>query len=379
MYKSYIHSIAQYVRQLFFRRHPAFLVLFVTSRCNAKCATCFNIKNVLAADHDEMPLKSYQAIARQYGQLPQLLISGGEPFLRKDLPEIIESFYRYCGTRVITIPTNGMLYSQIVISLPEIIKRCPDATININISLDGISQVHDNFRGIPGAFDMVLKTFNWVKELKKKIPGLGLNISTTITPDNLEQMNNFISFVREELKPDTHIVGKDRAIINKNHIPKGKLYEVFKFLDNDPTGRINRGLLNKVLRILIRTIRDIDLEVLEKKNRPFNCLAGRKIIIISEKGEVYPCEPMWFPEIIRHNNTNSRPRSFSLGNLQTVDMNLNRLLNTPLAMQIFRWIDGKHCTCHYECAYYNSIAYSFWNYSDKIFKNIMRSCFAPLN
>ena len=122
----------------------------------------------MSADtHEEMPLEFYEALAKQYGQLPQLLISGGEPFMRKDLPQIVEAFYRYCGTRIITIPTNGMLYSQISVALPDIVKRCPDAAININFSLDGIKEAHDAFRGIPGAFDMALNTFNWAKEFKK--------------------------------------------------------------------------------------------------------------------------------------------------------------------------------------------------------------------
>ncbi len=372
MNRSYIHLVAQYAGQLFLRTRPAYLVLFVTSRCNAKCAVCFNIKNVSADTHEEMPLESYQALARQYGQLPQLLISGGEPFMRKDLPQIVESFYRYCGTRIITIPTNGMLYSQISVALPEIAKRCPDAAININFSLDGIKEIHDAFRGIPGAFDMVLNTFSWAKEFKKKVSRLRVNISTTITPDNYSHMESFIRYVREELGPDTHLVGKDRDIINKDHIPKDKLCSIFKFLDNDSLKNKNRGLQSIILRIINRTIRDIELEVLEKKNRAFNCLAGRKMIIVSEKGEVYPCEPFWFHETIRHIDADSRPAFFSLGNLRTVDMNIHRILNQPLAENIFRWIDEKHCACHYECAYYNSIMYSFWSYANKIFKNMIR-------
>lgn len=373
MHKPYLHSFFQYAGQLFLRNHPAYLVLFVTSRCNARCAVCFNIKNVSTGIHEEMPLESYRSLAKQYGQLPQLLISGGEPFLRKDLPQIIESFYQYCGTRVITVPTNGMLYNEISVSLPEIIKRCPDAAININFSLDGIGRVHDNFRGVPGAFNTTLNTFKWAKEFKKNADGLRVNICTTITPDNYPDMNNFVRFVREELKPDIHIVGKDRAIINKDHIPKDRLYSIFRFLDNYSVREADRGFLYRILNIINRTIRDIDLEILEKKNRAFNCLAGRKIIIVSEKGEVYPCEPLWFTGIMRYINTDSRPISCSLGNLKAVNMNIHRILNQPLAKQVFRWIDRKHCTCHYECAYYNSIIYSFWSYANKIIKNMICS------
>ncbi len=335
MRSPYIHFIIQYLSQLVSRRHPAYLVLFVTSRCNARCAVCFNIKNVSTASHEEMPLASYQSLAKQYGQLPQLLISGGEPFLRNDLPQIIESFYRYCGTRVITVPTNGMLYNEINATLPDIVRRCPDAAININFSLDGMGRVHDNFRGVPGAFDMTLNTFNWAKEFKKKAPGLRVNICTTISPDNYSDMNNFIGFVREELKPDIHIVGKDRAIINKDHIPKDRLYSIFRFIDNYSAKKAKSGLLLRILNIINRIIRDIDSEILEKKNRPFKCLAGRKIIIVSEKGEVYPCEPLWFTGIIRYINTDSRPASYSLGNLQTVGMNMCHILRQPLARKVF--------------------------------------------
>lgn len=364
-----LRTLTQYARHLFLRNRPAYMVLFVTSQCNARCSVCFNLKNVLAPSSDELSLEGYQSLAKQFGPLPQLLISGGEPFLRKDLPQIVESFYRSCGTRLITIPTNGMLVDKISDSFPDMLDRCPGASFNLNLSLDGAKEAHDAFRAVPGAYDMALETFQWAKAFQKKTPRFMVNISTTITAENYAQMEPFIHFVREELQPDFHLVGMDRAIINKSHIPKDKIHSIFRLADR-PVTKPKGGILFQTAQMIIDVIRDLDRETLDKKNRPFTCLAGRKIIVVSETGEVYPCEPFWFPGLIRYSNETTRPPSFSLGNLKSVNMDLRHLLKQPSAKLIFKWIDSKNCTCHYECVYYNSILYSFWRYTGRFLKHM---------
>jgi molybdenum cofactor biosynthesis enzyme MoaA len=141
------------------RNHPSLLVFFVTSRCNARCAFCFNLANVVQPSKPpEIGLADVTHIARSMYPLPQLLLSGGEPFLRGDLADLVAAFYSHSGTRQISIPTNGSLPNQIVAMVEQIVRRCPKAFVNINLSLDAIGEEHDKARQIPGCYDRLCET-----------------------------------------------------------------------------------------------------------------------------------------------------------------------------------------------------------------------------
>ena len=70
-------------------------------------------------------------------------ITGGEPFLRKDLDDLVISAYQHCRPGVITIPTNGMLGDRVVDMTTRICRECPESSIGINLSLDGIGDEHN--------------------------------------------------------------------------------------------------------------------------------------------------------------------------------------------------------------------------------------------
>ena len=120
---------------------PPFLTLFVTSKCNLRCLHCFNWKSL--NKKDDLALEEIKKLSLQLEDLDSLLISGGEPFLRDDLPKIVEFFYKNNKLNTLTIPTNGFLTEKIHSQIQKILKIAEGKTVWLNFSLDGTEKMHD--------------------------------------------------------------------------------------------------------------------------------------------------------------------------------------------------------------------------------------------
>src|SRR3974390_1054250 len=87
------------------------LFLFVTSRCNSLCRTCFYFDKLKSSD--DLTDSEMERIAATVPPFRKLWLSGGEPFLRDRLAEIVALFVRHNGVRNVNLPTNGMLADRI--------------------------------------------------------------------------------------------------------------------------------------------------------------------------------------------------------------------------------------------------------------------------
>src|SRR5947209_16982523 len=87
------------------------LFLFVTSRCNSLCRTCFYFDKLNSTD--DLTVEQIGRISETAPLFRKLWISGGEPFLRAELAEIVAMFVRRNGVRNVNLPTNGLLPDKI--------------------------------------------------------------------------------------------------------------------------------------------------------------------------------------------------------------------------------------------------------------------------
>jgi MoaA/NifB/PqqE/SkfB family radical SAM enzyme len=140
------------------------IIFFVTSRCNATCETCFYWE-----DLNRQGDLSWEEIVKLSHNTPpftDLWFSGGEPTLRKELPEIIDLFVRNNGVRYINLPTNGLRPYR----THEIVEHCLSQNqgleLHVNIALDGLRESHDFMRGVPGNFEKALETARLLRKLK---------------------------------------------------------------------------------------------------------------------------------------------------------------------------------------------------------------------
>ena len=129
----------EYAKGVFRPKRLESVFLFVTSACNSLCRTCF-YWDELNQGRD----LSFNQIARLSQTAPpfhKLWLSGGEPFLRKELAEIIELFYVNNGMRHVNLPTNGLLPAKLEQVVDGVLARCPELSIDLNFSLDRKSVV----------------------------------------------------------------------------------------------------------------------------------------------------------------------------------------------------------------------------------------------
>ncbi len=180
---------------------PFSLVISMSFRCNSKCRTC----DVWRKPNDDLSLEEWTRVFQKIGRGPiYMTFTGGEPFLRKDLPDMVLAAYKYCRPEYITIPTNGILTPRILEGVKRICENAPESRIGINLSLDGIGKEHDDIRLVPGNWDRSMKTWAALKELQKTQKNLVLTVHTVISKFNIKRFPDIYTGL-QELHPDSYI------------------------------------------------------------------------------------------------------------------------------------------------------------------------------
>lgn len=131
--------------------------------------------------------------------LAEVGLTGGEPYLRGDLDEIVIFFIKNFKKAKVSINTNGLLGDRICEKTLAITKGISPEDINrirISFSVDGIKAVHDRVRGIPGNYQKVLDI---IGRLREGIPGIEYGITFTVLPDNYDQIWD-VYLLSKELK-----------------------------------------------------------------------------------------------------------------------------------------------------------------------------------
>jgi MoaA/NifB/PqqE/SkfB family radical SAM enzyme len=179
---------------------PFNITISVTDYCNSRCKTC-NIWKVRPVN--ELTCEEYKKIFKNFGRIFWLTITGGEPFIRRDLFDIIKTINSETKPNYITIATNGMLTKKIINDVKKILRFCPNITLIINLSIDGIGKQHDYIRGVHGNYKKTVKTFKELKKIKNKKLIVGIN--SVISRFNVKNFPKIYNHICNKLKPDSYI------------------------------------------------------------------------------------------------------------------------------------------------------------------------------
>lgn len=149
----------------------------VTRRCNLKCVHCYAHAKNIFFDNELSTIEGKNLIDDLAGfGVPVILFSGGEPLVRKDLPELA-AYAVQKGMRSV-ISTNGTLIT------PQVARTLKDIGLSyVGISLDGMEEINDRFRGVKGAFSSALKG---IENCKKA--GIKVGLRFTINKSNAGQI-----------------------------------------------------------------------------------------------------------------------------------------------------------------------------------------------
>ena len=332
------------------KRRPVQLTFFVTRRCNARCPYCFYLQGAGTTQHEaaELSLDEIGRVSRSLGSLLWLAFSGGEIFLRKDLVEISDLLHRQNRPAIMLYPTNGLLPELIHDSMARILRLCADSIVVVKLSLDGVGAQHDALRETMGGFDKLMQTYRLLAGLLPQHPNLELGFNTVFCAGNQDRMDEIIDFVGELEPAASHtisLVRGDLAHAGHKAVDHAKYKRAIDRLAANLRNRAAptyafRGARLKAAQDIVQ--RRLIHRTLSEQKRLIPCYAGRLNLVLSESGEVYPCE--------------IRPESF--GNVRAHDYDLHRVLATAAARATLDSIGRGECHCTHECYFITNILFN---------------------
>jgi len=330
---------------------PASLTYFATNKCNLSCRHCFYWKN-LSKDTHELSLEEIGRFSASLKQLTVLIISGGEPFMREDIAEVILVLLKNLRPVKLIIASNGSLTEKIIKDSDEILKNSGKTHTTFHFSIDGIKKDQDNFRGMDGLFDRLTSTIEGMRGLKKYYNNFDVGVLLTVNPINQKKALDIYRYIRDELKPDVISPVLMRSIsreLDANDIDIKYYEELTEQVKKDIDLGYIKGHSNFPFAKMSRDINYLKhrciIETTKKKRLIIPCLAGVLSGVIYEDGSVYPCEIL----------------NYSFGNIRDFSYDFKKLWLSRKAKDVKRKIKQIKCFCTYECAIDVNIAFNFKN------------------
>lgn len=343
-----------YLRSLMTRHGGGYLIHFLTHRCNAHCAHCFDDpQRQRIGKQQELSLPRIRRLAASTGPLGHVSLTGGEPTLRSDIDEIMTAYYA-AGVRSFSLASNGSTPERLAELLPRLTRTAPTARIIIKLSVDGIGAEHDALRGVPGLYQKVEESIAIVSAARDWAPQLRLHICLTLSQANANRFQATLDTV--------HALGPDQ--IELNRVRGITANPTLCGISDDTYDAACRHLaaISGGTRGLTRLLTRLDQAmrtIVRRPERPWPCgpcLAGRKLVVIQADGTVLPCE------MLRTVRAKDAPAygDFVLGRLDAHQDDLNALLASPQARRITDYISQTGCRCSFECAILATISYRPW-------------------
>jgi MoaA/NifB/PqqE/SkfB family radical SAM enzyme len=330
---------------------PVILNLLITSVCDMRCTHCFFTEEL-----DDKARKKLQMTTEQLarisetlgGKLPILIIAGGEPFTRKDLPEVVSAFYRNNQLESVYLMSNGGIQQRIIPDVTRILEECPKLNVTVALGIDGLMEEHEKIRGKPGSWERAVGTARMLQDIQREIPRLDVQTCTCFMNSNQDRIFEWYGFLRDELKPDkinVNYIRPPSANAKELEIDIDRYRKLAAMIDEDSRRGVIKnhykgkgGYFKAAVDIYMHEM--IARTELEGKAL-LRCFAGTTGGVIYDEGTVSSCE-------------NLDP----IGNLRDYDWNFWALWNSPeLAVRRRQIKQGCYCTHESNC-YYPSLPFN---------------------
>ncbi len=298
-YKAEFGKVYQALKQ---QKKLKTVIFFVTSVCNAKCRTCFYWEEL--NQRGDLTWDEIQKLSRTMPSFTDLWLSGGEPMLRQELTKIINLFYVTNGIRWVNLPTNALLPERTAEWVERIMVENPELHLDLNVAMDGLHEMQDSIRAVPGNFSKTLETLDLIQPCRRKYPRLRVNVNTVICAENFGHVLEIAEFVKTQCAVDGHyfnIIRGNAKDPDLKRIPTERLPWLYKEIQKiysyyAPTilKRLE-GIEKKLGEIYYQGTmafhNKVQLENIESPHPwPMPCTAGETAIVIDFNGDVRACE-----------------------------------------------------------------------------------------
>lgn len=339
---------------------PIQLIHFVTTECNLRCSHCFIFgEDAKYRNKNVLSLEEIEKITLGLGkEVHYVSLTGGEPMLREDLPEIAKMYRVNAGVRSIVIPTNGTLTEQCVRTTSKIIRENPDLDLSVSISLDNLYDRHDRIRNMEGAFARTIETCKALEGLAKS--RLSLNIGITVSSYNETDLEDLLLYIARTIPyASVSVIAARGNPLDKESkdFDAENFRKISKLAESSMlTGATRRSFNNlKNGGILLSAKNLIRYKIIYntlKHPRFYSpCYSGRLLAVLLPDGDVYPCEPL----------------ETKMGNIREWDYDFTKLWRSPQANKVRNHIEKSRCFCTWECTMTHNILFNPRFYPDLAF------------
>lgn len=324
---------------------PVFLNILVTSVCDMRCTHCFFTDELDDRPRKKLMMKTHEIekISETLGgNLGVLVLAGGEPFTRKDLPEIVSAFRRNNELESVYLMSNGQIHPRIFPDVTRILDENPGLHVTVALGIDGVKEAHEKIRQKPGSWDKAIHTARTLQEMQAEYPTLDVQTCTCVMKSNQDTIFDWYDFLKYDLQPDK---------ININYIrPPSNDPEELDF-DHDRYATLSKMILDDVRNAAVKNnyggksgffkaavdiyMHDLIARTKEESKAQLTCYAGSAGAVIYDEGTISSCENL-----------------DSTGNLRDFEWDFQAAWNSP-AMQERRKkaADGCYCTHESNCFY----------------------------
>jgi MoaA/NifB/PqqE/SkfB family radical SAM enzyme len=290
----------------------------------------------------ELNIGEIEDIFKSIGHIYFFNISGGEPFLRKDLSEIVVLACKYLQPDIIHTPTNGLSPELIESQTRRILgsmKECGYGKVPFTIkpSFDGVGDKHDDIRGVTGNFVKVLETYDRLKRVREEYPNLHLGLGTVISKFNYKNIPEIADYV-QSLSPDSYIneIAEQRSeLFTKEDpiTPAAEEYEeaIQQFLIRSREIIKKSRRLDRVTQSFRLVYYDLVIRTLKEKRQIIPCYAGISNAHINPYGELWPCCILGYDK--------------PMGDLRSAGCDFQKVWHSEQARAVREYIKAGKCHC----------------------------------
>ncbi len=332
-------------KSLFFKQVPNYAIVYVDGRCNMHCDFCCYAAMDARKSSNIMP-SDWGKVFKRAKSLLHLTITGGEPFLRKDLTDIISQIVKNSGVPRVSIKTNGFYLKRIKEYIPVLLSRHKNTEFTLSISLDGPKNIHDKVRNFKGAYDKVVETIDNMKIYRKE-KNFFLRLGSVLTNETKDFLPDFLNET-DNWPIDFHEIILVRDIPDEEQLKLKQIYKQLSERQQNKSSKEWKGSFNGKIfdKLYKETIKRLD-----KKDNHSPCLAGSRFVEIFPDGIVRGCEVE------------------KLWNISTIGKvedhkDIVDILNSKKAKEFANF--AKKCSCTFECANAISTVYDTKNWPSLI-------------
>ncbi|MEB3165822.1 MAG: radical SAM protein, partial [Cyanobacteriota bacterium] len=304
--------------------------------CNLSCDHCFYWRDL--NQRNDLSFDELRSLSEDLGPVEILNLSGGEPFIRQEFGEIVRLFIRNNGARQVYVPTNGYFTDRTEKALRQVLQEKDLMLIACELSLDGMPDYHNRFRGNEQSFNKAMETYDMLARLQKEDPRVRIHANSTATNQNIREIRELTDYLHGRCPQMDHhnlaiIRGdrKDPSLLTPSIEEYRALSEHVRSVWRDR----EKGRFGSSVEPMLQWAKT---ESIAQKTQVIPCKAGILSGVVYANGDVSICE-MHEP----------------IGNLRQASF--REIWNSPQAGALRDQVEAKACWCTTEVFLWPSIVF----------------------